>query len=165
MSSFKLYLKSVWYRYIDPNFVETIGELDAALALLQTLELRLFGDRSINDKVEAVYAAYPRKCLVSSRTTCKGSKDRKKIKIYLESGRYNEQELITIIQLYIKECMRTNTFMKNFQTFLNNLPAVEDFQDNTPEQNNILDSNTDDQINAPMKDVFYSPDDIDKMFI
>jgi hypothetical protein len=77
----------------------------------------------VNESIEKVYCHYPSKCLVSKRSTSKSSKDKDKISKLLSD--HTEAELIQIIDLYKNECLTTQTFMKNFQTFLNNLPDKE----------------------------------------
>ena len=70
---------------------------------------------------DKVYAAYPTKCPISGRSLGKSSSDKKKIERLLKAGRTPE-ELISTIEHYIADCSKTNTYAKNFSTFLNNLP-------------------------------------------
>lgn len=79
------------------------------------------------EDVEFVYRAYPTKCPVGSRGTGKGAKDRSKIEALLRKGR-KPQELTALIADYVQDCESTGTFMKNFATFLNNLPDPDSFQ-------------------------------------
>lgn len=79
-----------------------------------------------DDKAGAVnrlYALYPTKCPVSGRHTGKSSKDKHKLEILLRT--ITEEKLAAIITRYIKECTEQNSYVKNFATFLNNLPDYE----------------------------------------
>lgn len=76
-----------------------------------------------DDKAGAVarlYALYPTKCPVSGRATGKSSKDKHKLEILLRT--IPEEKLAEIIKRYIKESTEQNSYVKNFATFLNNLP-------------------------------------------
>lgn len=69
---------------------------------------------------DRLYALYPTKCPVSGRATGKSSKDKEKLVRLLKE--HTEQELADIIRRYIKECTEQQSYVKNFSTFLNNLP-------------------------------------------
>ena len=49
----------------------------------------------------------------------------------------SEDELTKIITWYVSECKRTNTYMKNFSTFLNNLPDINEIEKNVNEPKKI----------------------------
>lgn len=72
--------------------------------------------------VERIYAAYPSKCPVSKRGTGKSSKDKHKIARLLRDGEYTEESLTEIIKRYLKESAESQSYIKNFATFLNNIP-------------------------------------------
>ena len=74
-------------------------------------------NRSIN--INNIYKSYPSKCPVSKRPTGKCSKNKKQIEALLKKGIDN---LEYIINRYIKECTENKIWIKNFSTFLNNLP-------------------------------------------
>lgn len=76
--------------------------------------------------VEEVYKKYPTKCLIRGASTGKGAKDKTKIKALLKQ--YSKNELLETIELYVNDCVSTSTYMKNFSTFLNNLPSIESFE-------------------------------------
>ena len=159
---FKKYLKEVWYNFIDPNIVDETPEIECALALLQALECRLIGIRSGKVKVDAVYKAYPAKCLVSGRTLAKGQKDKNKISALLSSGKYTTEDLILIIKNYISQCVLDNTYMKNFQTFLNNLPELEDVRGYEPIEMKLTTNNID--LTAEKVEIL-DESDIDRIYI
>lgn len=71
--------------------------------------------------VDRIYSLYPTKCPISGRATGKSYKDKIKLESLLKNG-HTEEELSGIIDRYVKDCIRDQSFIKNFQTFLNNLP-------------------------------------------
>lgn len=81
-------------------------------------------DIYVNSDVDSVYKQYPTKCPVNSRALSKSQKDKNKIKTLLK--KHTAEELIKIIQTYIEECKRSKTYVKNFSTFLNNLPDYDE---------------------------------------
>lgn len=78
----------------------------------------------VKESIEDIYNAYPTKCVVRGAANGKGKKDKEKIKSLLEE--YSKDHLIKVINWYIEECKKSNTYMKNFGTFLNNLPDIEE---------------------------------------
>lgn len=73
-----------------------------------------------SEAVTRLYAIYPTKCPVSGRATGKSSKDKEKLARMLKE--HTEEELADIIMRYIKESTEQQSYIKNFSTFLNNLP-------------------------------------------
>lgn len=69
-----------------------------------------------------IYALYPTKCPKSGRPTGKSYKDKEKIARMLRDKRTSEEMMSAIIQRYVKDCMEHDSYVKNFSTFLNNLP-------------------------------------------
>lgn len=80
--------------------------------------------------VNRLYALYPSKCPVSGRATGKSSKDKHKLEILLRTN--TEEKLAGIIKRYIKESTEQQSYVKNFATFLNNIPDYDSKPDNTP---------------------------------
>lgn len=78
------------------------------------------GDPISKEAVERIYALYPTKCPVSGRATGKSAKDKTKIARLLS---VNTEEVLTeAIKRYLEESINTKTYIKNFGTFLNNIP-------------------------------------------
>jgi hypothetical protein len=78
---------------------------------------------NVNDKViNNIYSVYPSKCPIKGNSTGKGQKDKDKIKKLLSS--ISEDKLIKTIEWYIADCKQSKTYIKNFSTFLNNIPEV-----------------------------------------
>ena len=75
----------------------------------------------VMESVERLYALYPSKCPISRRTTGKGAKDKRKLESLLRTG-HTEEEIASAIRRYVKESIDSGSYIKNFQTFLNNLP-------------------------------------------
>ena len=84
--------------------------------------------------VKHVYDAYPSKCIITGRITGKSSKDKDKIATLLKTN--SEHKLIDIINRYVEDCKAHNCYIKNFSTFLNNLPELPEEQrpQETPQQ-------------------------------
>ena len=70
--------------------------------------------------VNRIYSLYPTKCPVSGRPTGKSSKDKVKIEILLRKRA--EEEIASIIERYLSESTSHQSYIKNFSTFLNNIP-------------------------------------------
>jgi len=90
------------------------------------------------DTVNDIYNTYPTKCPVGGRSTGKNSKNKTKIESLLK--KHDKDYLVRLINLYIKDCSNTNTYIKNFTTFLNNLPDIEQF--NVIQQNKQIKTET-----------------------
>ena len=75
------------------------------------------------DDVDAVYSAYPTRCVINSRSLGKSSADKKKIARLLEDN--SKEKLIKTIERYVEECKRDKVYMKNFSTFLSNPPEYD----------------------------------------
>jgi hypothetical protein len=75
-------------------------------------------DNDNDNVINNIYTLYPSKCFVSGRSTGKCAKDKKKIATLLKQGK----DVAKIIEQYLNDCKNTKTYLKNFGTFLNNLP-------------------------------------------
>ena len=75
---------------------------------------------TFSQEIERLYSLYPTKCVVSGRPTGKSYKDKTKLATILKS--HTPDEIEKTIKRYIDECRNARSFMKNFSTFLNNLP-------------------------------------------
>lgn len=73
------------------------------------------------DAVERIYDLYPTKCPISGRATGKSSKDKQRIESLLKKG-LTEEMLSATIKRYIEESKTSTSYIKNFSTFLNNIP-------------------------------------------
>ncbi len=88
-------------------------------------------NNTMNNTIEKIYKLYPAKCSIRGTSTGKSQKCKDKIKLLLKKDNDN---LIEIINRYIKECMESKTWVMNFKTFLNNLPDYSEQED--PEEDN-----------------------------
>lgn len=86
-------------------------------------------DNNINN-VNNIYSLYPTKCPIGNRSTGKCNKDKIKISKLIKEGK----DLKTIIETYLSDCVKTKTYIKNFGTFLNQLP---DFSETSSELKKI----------------------------
>lgn len=75
------------------------------------------------EDIDAVYSSYPTRCVVQGRSLGKSGADKKKIARLLRDK--DKGLLIQTIQRYTEECKRDKVYMKNFGTFLNNLPEYD----------------------------------------
>lgn len=95
---------------------------------IKKIDIKEISDKSDKEKSsERLYAAYPTRCPVSGRATGKSSKDKKKLITLL--AKHSEDELLSIIKRYLADCIETKTYIKNFSTFLNNLPDYSQTQE------------------------------------
>lgn len=77
---------------------------------------------NLNENIELIYNSYPTRCVVGGRSTGKSAKNKDKLKILLKT--ITSDKLIDTIKWYVSDCKKTNTYMMNFSTFLNNIPDV-----------------------------------------
>lgn len=74
----------------------------------------------INNTIDFLYNLYPSKCVIKKNSTGKSSNDKIKIKSLLKN--ISKEDLKITIEKYVLDCKENKVFMKNFKTFLNNLP-------------------------------------------
>lgn len=79
------------------------------------------------ESVDSVYIHYPSRCIISNRSTGKSTKNKDKIRTLLRSGQTAEG-LCKLIDSYVTDCKNSKTYLKNFGTFLNNLPDLEEVE-------------------------------------
>jgi len=72
------------------------------------------------ESVNRLYALYPSKCPVSGRATGKSHKDKEILTRLLRE--HSEEEIAETIKRYIKDSTEQKSYIKNFSTFLHNLP-------------------------------------------
>ena len=93
--------------------------------------------RAPKEEVDEVYTAYPTRCVVRGTSTGKSVNNKNKIRTLLKSS--TKEELLLIISKYTADCKKDNVYMKNFTTFLNNLPDYD--IDTLKIESNTIDSN------------------------
>jgi hypothetical protein len=79
-------------------------------------------EKNEKEIIQEIYKLYPSTCPVKGNSNSKGSKDKDKIKRILKNKEETVESLKAKIERYTKDCKNSNTFMKNFSSFLNNLP-------------------------------------------
>ena len=72
------------------------------------------------ESVNRLYALYPSKCPVSGRATGKSHKDKEILTRLLRE--HSEEEISDTIKRYVKDSTEQKSYIKNFSTFLHNLP-------------------------------------------
>lgn len=90
--------------------------------------------RISKDDVDEVYKAYPTKCIITGRSSGKSSKDKERIKRLLRKN--TKEKLVSTVEKYLEDCKENKVYMKNFSTFLNNLPDYPD-EEEKPESNTV----------------------------
>ena len=97
---------------------EIINEVDKFFPKPQRVTPK--GEPIDKEAVDRIYALYPTKCPVGGRSTGKSAKDKAKIARLLLVN--TEEALAETIKRYLEESVNTKTYIKNFGTFLNNIP-------------------------------------------
>lgn len=72
--------------------------------------------------VDYLYSLYPAFCPNRNKSTGKGRKDKEKISAMLKD--MSKEELEFTIKAYVQQCAEKKEWLKNFSTFLNNLPDM-----------------------------------------
>lgn len=100
------------------------GKSKASVKQLLSNKSKVKQSKEENSKEEelinSIYSIYPSKCPIKKSSTGKTSSNKTKIKSMLQN--MSADELKSIIKRYIAECTESKTFIKNFSTFLNNIP-------------------------------------------
>jgi len=78
------------------------------------------GEKIDAETVDRIYALYPTKCPISGRSTGKSAKDKVRISKLLMV--LTEEQFTSIIKQYLEESQKSVSYIKNFSTFLNNIP-------------------------------------------
>ncbi len=86
----------------------------------QTKDKRTTTIKEDKEYKEIIYSLYPSQCPVRNSSNGKSAKDKDKIEALLKTNSF--ESLKSIIERYTNDCVRDQTYMKNFSTFLNNLP-------------------------------------------
>lgn len=77
-----------------------------------------------SEDVKRLYSLYPSKDPMTNRQLGKSSKDKTRLLKLLKT--HSPEKLEKIIKRYVADCVKDGTYMKNFSTFLNNLPDYEE---------------------------------------
>ena len=85
--------------------------------------------------IDFIYGLYPTKCLIKNSSTGKSESNKTKIATILKT--MSKDNLAETIERYKKECVKDKVYMKNFSTFLNNLP---DYQSKEIDRNDLDDN-------------------------
>lgn len=77
-----------------------------------------------DENINIIYSLYPSKCYIKGSNTGKCEKNKLQIKTLLEKKSFDD--LSKIINFYLSDCKEHKTYLKNFGTFLNNLPDISE---------------------------------------
>lgn len=105
---------------------------------------------NISKDVDFLYSLYPTKCPTKGNSLGKGEKNKKQLEKLLKTK--TKEELKEVIEFYVEDCKKTKTYLKNFQTFLNNLPEVVKeepviYWRNARDSNSVYRKNTKEELN------------------
>lgn len=77
-------------------------------------------NNTIENHVELIYELYPSTCYTKGSSTGKGSKNKEKIRSLIKQ---NGHEWLRLrVESYLVSCKQNKVYLKNFTTFLNNIP-------------------------------------------
>lgn len=93
-------------------------------------------DEEISEAVERLYKMYPSKDVERNISTGKCSKDKTRLRTLLKTK--TEEQLAYTITRYLRESAANHSYIKNFSTFLNNLPEYGDAEEEPQVQSNPL---------------------------
>ena len=120
---------------------QSIGQSKGSILKQDNKETKeLLNKENLFFDIDKIYNLYPAKCPFRNVSTGKTKKNKDKIKTLLND--YSVDELETTIKTYIAECVQSKTYLKNFSTFLNNLPDYSQSEQEiktTPDIPNTMD--------------------------
>ena len=90
---------------------------------------------NLEQDINVIYLAYPTKCPIRGASNGKSETDKAKIKQLL--AKYSKDTLLLVISKYVQECKSKNVYMKNFKTFLNNIPDIDEVEDVSPSKSRM----------------------------
>ena len=82
-------------------------------------------DKTVTEKI---YDLYPNQCPVKDCSTGKGSKNIEQINTQIREG-YEPVYLLGYVKYYTHDCKTNKRWVKNFKTFLNNLPTKDEIKE------------------------------------
>lgn len=88
------------------------------------------------EDVNFIYSLYPSKCPNREASNGKSEKNKEAISKHLETK--SKEDLEKIINTYVQDCIKSKTYMKNFSTFLNNLPDYSEQEQKSKESENLI---------------------------
>ena len=98
----------------------TVGGSDTPTVQVQ-VQVQEKGE--VEQAIDLIYSLYPTKCKTRNSSTGKTEKNKDQIKKLLKT--YSVDKISNIIKRYTLESDKDKVYMKNFGTFLNNLPDYE----------------------------------------
>ena len=106
----------------DATALNPQSETDAES--MQYREEKKREEKKREEHVDYVYSLYPTRCFIKNTSTGKCSKNKEQIKKLLKE--HSLEHLVGVIKFYLGDCKKGKVFIKNFGTFLNNLPDIEE---------------------------------------
>jgi hypothetical protein len=112
------------YKLITYNLKPLTKNINKLKDFLKELNESSENSESNSNDIEEIYKTYPSKCVIKGSSTGKTKVNKNKIKEILKTT--TKDNFINLINRYVSECKKGNVYMKNFSTFLNNLPDYSD---------------------------------------
>jgi hypothetical protein len=117
---------------VTDNVTVNVTDIDSNTILSVKPDVKVSKKVVYNTDVDSVYFAYPSQCPIRNSSNGKTSKNKEKIRSLLKNTMADH--LINVIKRYEAECRATKTYMKNFATFLNNLPDYSEVPEEKPKE-------------------------------
>lgn len=81
-------------------------------------------NNNIDSEIDFIYEQYPTTCYVKGTSTSKSIKNKEKIRSIINQNGY--EWLKVRVESYLVSCKQNKVYLKNFSTFLNNIPEPID---------------------------------------
>ena len=109
---------------IDKNHVKNMRKSQELL--MENENRNKDKDTNKEKDINIIYKSYPSKCPINESATGKSSKSKKKIENLLK--KHTVEYLLDLQEKYLNDCVISNRYIKNYDTFLNNLPDPDQFK-------------------------------------
>lgn len=80
----------------------------------------------LENQINEIYQIYPSKCPFRNSSTGKSAKNKKQIEKLIKDNSF--ENIQQRLKQYIEDCNNSKTFLKNFETILNQLPEASEFE-------------------------------------
>lgn len=112
-------------KLFDPYLQENKAVYIIPEKMLNKVINQILSTTMFKKEADKIYDLYPTKDFQTGRSLGKTLKNKNKIAIILRDD-HTFETLKSIIERYVSNCKRSNTYMQNFGTFLNNLPDFKE---------------------------------------
>lgn len=127
------YDKTLWYA-IDETKISSLrinqhhlmkstngsDEIDNSFTDIKPTDNKPNQKPNYNPEIDIIYSKYPSECYVKSTSTGKTLKNKEKIRSIIKDKGF--EWLFERVESYLVSCKQNKVYLKNFSTFLNNIP-------------------------------------------